>query len=112
MPAITLTLRAWIRTLVAALAVLSALQIFVLNPLAAAPDGRGLGRVYADLGAAGEGDAHRASMGWPGAGVNAPRCRRDKNRANRGAALDKQPQFPQSWRLQPPYRRRGPANHR
>ena len=41
--------------LVAALAVLSALQIFVLNPLAAAPDGRGLGRVYADLGAAGEG---------------------------------------------------------
>lgn len=41
--------------LVAALAVLSALQIFVLNPLAAAPDGRGLGWVYADLGAAGEG---------------------------------------------------------
>lgn len=38
-----------------ALAVLcSALQIWVLNPLAAAPGGRSLGQVYADLGAAGE----------------------------------------------------------
>ena len=41
--------------LIAALAVLSALQIFVLNPLAAAPGERPLGQVYADLGTAGEG---------------------------------------------------------
>lgn len=34
--------------------VCSALQIWVFNPLAAAPDGKGLGEVYADLGAAGE----------------------------------------------------------
>lgn len=34
--------------------VCSALQIWVANPLAAAPDGKGLGEVYADLGAAGE----------------------------------------------------------
>ena len=40
---------------IVAVSVLSALQIFVLNPLAAAPGGRGLGQVYADLEEAGEG---------------------------------------------------------
>lgn len=40
--------------LIALAVVLSALQIWVVNPLAAAPDGRSLGDVYADLGAAGE----------------------------------------------------------
>ncbi len=40
--------------LIALAVVLSALQIWVANPLAAAPDGRSLGDVYADLGAAGE----------------------------------------------------------
>lgn len=40
--------------LIALAVVLSALQIWVANPLAAAPDGRGLGEVYADLGSAGE----------------------------------------------------------
>ncbi|MEX3565601.1 hypothetical protein [Micrococcus endophyticus] len=41
--------------LVAAAAVLAALQVFVLNPLAAGPGDRALGQVYADLGMAGEG---------------------------------------------------------
>ena len=39
---------------VAAVAALAALQVFVLNPLAAAPGDRGLGRIYADLSAAGQ----------------------------------------------------------
>lgn len=39
---------------IAAAAALAALQVFVLNPLAAAPGDRGLGRIYADLSAAGQ----------------------------------------------------------